>query len=108
LTDETRERELRRFFHERVVPAALALRQRRVELFALAPDRAQRSYWQSRGRGEGYVFQIGDDLAGEMHAMWRAHPELQALASELAELTRELADRREEPADVSSFIYAMF
>jgi hypothetical protein len=108
LTDETRERELQRFFHDRVVPAALALRECGFEFFRLAPDRAQRSYWQSRGRGEGYVFQIGDHLAGELHAMWSGHPELQALASELAELTRELADRREEPADVSSFIYAMF
>jgi hypothetical protein len=108
LTDETRERELERFFHERIVPAALALRERGVEFFALAPDRAQHSYWGSRQPGEGYVFQMGDDLAGELHAIWRDHPELQALASELAELTRGLADRREESADVSSFIYAMF
>jgi hypothetical protein len=108
LTDATRERELQRFFHERVVPAAVALRERGTEFFALAPDRAQRSYWESREPGEGYVFQIGDDLAGELHKMWRDNPELQALASELAELTRALADRREESAEVPSFIYAMF
>ena len=108
MTDETRERELQRFFHERIVPAALALRERGVEFFARVPDRTQGSYWQPRQPGEGYVFEIGDDLAGELHAMWHEHPELQALASELAELTRELADRLEEPADVSSFIYAMF
>jgi hypothetical protein len=108
LTDETRELELRRFFYERLVPAAMVLRERGVEFFALAPARAASSYWQSRQPGEGYVFQIGDDLAGEVHAMWRQHPELQALANELAEMSRELADRREPAADVSSFIYAMF
>jgi hypothetical protein len=108
LTDDIREAELRRFFHERLVPAAAALRERGVEFFALAPDRTRASYWSSRPRGEGYIFQIGDDLAGELHALWREYPELRALADELAEMTRGLAERREESADVSSFIYAMF
>jgi hypothetical protein len=108
LTDETRERELQRFFYERIVPAALALRESGVEFFALGPDRTQRSYWRTRQHGEGYVFQIGDNVAAELHAMWREHPELQALASDLAEMVRESAEQREESADVSSFIYAMF
>ena len=108
MTDDTRERELRRFFDERIVPAAEALRERGVEFFALTPDRTQSSYWQTRTRGEGYVFQISDELAGELHTLWRDHPQLQALAEEIADMTRALAERREEPADVSSFIYAMF
>ena len=108
MTDDTRDAELRRFFRERIVPAAGALRGRGVSFFALAPDRAASSYWSTRTRGEGYVFEIGDNLAGELHEMWREHPELQALADELAAMARTLADRREESADVSSFIYAMF
>jgi hypothetical protein len=40
--------------------------------------------------------------------MWRDHPELRALADDLAAMTRALAERREESAEVSSFIYAMF
>jgi hypothetical protein len=108
LTDDTQERELRRFFHERIVPAAEALRARGASFFALGPDTAQSSYWNERPRGEGYVFAIGDNLAGELHEMWRDHPELQALADDLAAMTRTLAERREESAEVSSFIYAMF
>jgi hypothetical protein len=108
LTDDTRDRELRGFFQERILPAALALQARGVEFFALAPERTRRSYWNERPRGEGYVFRVSDDVAGDLHAMWRDYPEIQALAHELGEMTRVLADRREESADVSSFIYAMF
>ncbi|MGQ0715205.1 MAG: hypothetical protein ACT4PJ_16010 [Gemmatimonadaceae bacterium] len=108
MTDDARERELERFFHERLVPAAEALRARGVRFFDLAPDRSQSSYWNRRPEGEGYIFQIGDDVAGELRELWRGHSELQALADELAAMTRALAERREESADVSSFIYAMF
>ena len=108
MTDDIRDAELRRFFHERVVPVAEALRDRGVEFFALEPDRARQSYWNTRAAGEGYVFRIGEDLAGELHALWRTYPELQALAGDLSEMTRVMAERREESADVSSFIYAMF
>ena len=108
MTDSGRERELRQFFQERIVPVAEALRERGTTFFALAPDRTTTSYWNTRPRGEGYIFTVGDDLAGELHGMWRDHPELQALADNLASMTRSLAERREESADVSSFIYAMF
>lgn len=108
MTDDIRERELRRFFHERIVPAAEALRARGVSFFALEPNRGQQSYWSMRPRGEGYVFEIGDDLGGQLHEMWRDHPELDALVDDLASMTRTMAERREESADVSSFIYAMF
>ncbi len=108
MTEDARERELRQFFQERIVPAAEALRKRGASFFALAPDRTTTSYWNTRPRGEGYIFTIGDDLAGELHAMWRENAELQALADDVAAMTRTLAERREESADVSSFIYAMF
>ena len=108
MTDEARNRELGRFFHERLVPAARALRERGVSFFALMPDRAQRSYWNVRPRDEGYVFQVSDDLESELRAMWRDYPELVALADDLAAMTRTMAERPEESADVSSFIYAMF
>ena len=108
MTDDTRDQDLRRFFHDRIVPAAESLRGRDVRFFTLAPDRRQESYWSSRPGGESYVFQIGDDLEGELRQTWRDVPELQALAYDLASMTRLMADSREETADVSSFIYAMF
>jgi len=108
LTDDSRERELRCFFRERIVPAAEALRERGVSFFALEPNRGQLSYWNSRPPGGDYIFEISDDLRRELHQMWREYPELQALADDLASITRTMAERREESADVSSFIYAMF
>ena len=108
MTDDIRDDDLRRFFHDRVVPAAESLRERDVRFFPLAPDVAQSSYWTARPRGESYVFQIGDDVEGELHELWRDYPELRALAHDLATMTRAMAERREQTADVSSFIYAMF
>ena len=108
MTDDERDRELRRFFHDRIVPAAEAMRERGVSFFALAPDRTVASYWNARPSGESYIFTVEDDLAGQLHEMWRDHPELLALGSDLAALARTLGERREESADVSSFIYAMF
>lgn len=108
MTDDARDREVRLFFQQRIMPAAEMLRQRGASFFALAPNRSARSYWNGRPHGEGYIFQIGDHLAGELHEMWRAHPELQELADDLAAMTRAMAEQREESADVSSFIYAMF
>jgi hypothetical protein len=108
LTDDAQERELRRFFQERIVPAARALRERGVSFFPVEPDPAAASYWTARQSGEGYVFAVGEDVASELHELWHEHPELQALAGDLAAMTRTLAERRDESADVSSFIYAMF
>ena len=108
MTDDVQERALRQFFQERIVPAAETLRERGISFFALEPNRVATSYWKARPRGEAYIFAIGEDVAGELHTMWREHPELQALADDLAAMTLTLAERREESADVSSFIYAMF
>ena len=108
MTDSERERELRQFFQERIVPAAEALRGRGVSFFALEPDRTTTSYWNTRAAGEAYIFAVGDDLASELQELWRDHPELQALADDLASMARTLAERGAESADVSSFIYAMF
>jgi hypothetical protein len=108
LTDDTRDRALHEFFRERIVPTAEKLRQRGVSFFEQEPDRGRKSYWNTRPRGEGYIFAIGDDLAGELHSLWREYPELQALADDLASMASTVADGRPDSADVSSFIYAMF
>jgi hypothetical protein len=108
LTEDTRETALHQFFQERIVPAAERLRERGISFFALAPDRAAQSYWVTRPRGQGYIFQVGEDLSGELHEMWRSHPELQALADDLASMSRTMAQRSEQTSDVSAFIYAMF
>jgi hypothetical protein len=108
LTDHSGEAELRKFFEDRIVPAAAALRERGVSFFALAPDRNATTYWTERPSDAGYVFQIGENLAGELHALWHDHPELQALADDLARMTSAMAERRDQSSAVSPFIYAMY
>ena len=108
MTNDTRDRELHEFFRERIVPAAEKLRHGDVSFFERVPDRGRESYWNARPRGEGYIFAIGDDLAGELHSLWREFPELQALADDLASMASTVAEGRPRSDDVSSFIYAMF
>jgi hypothetical protein len=108
LTDQPGEADLRGFFEDRILPAAAALRERGVAFFPLAPDRNATTYWSERPADAGYVFQIGENLAGELHALWREHPELQALADDLARMASAMAERRDQSSDVSPFIYAMY
>jgi hypothetical protein len=108
LTEDPRDTELRRYLRDRIVSAALQLRNRGVSFFPLEPDRHTESYWSERPRNEGYIFEIGDNLSSELRALWGEYPEMQSLADELAALARAMADEGEDQADVSSFIYAMF
>ena len=108
MTDDARDRELRRFFRERIMPAAEEARDRGTSFFALAPDHSQASYWIRRSPNDGYVFELSEDLEEELQRIWKDCPELQALAGDLAAMARTMGERREESAEVSSFIYAMF
>jgi hypothetical protein len=108
LTDHIGDAELRRFFEDRIVPAATALRDRGVSFFAMAPESEATTYWTERSQDAEYVFQIGEDLGGEMHLMWREHPELVALADDLARIARAMVETRDQSGEVSPFIYAMY
>ena len=108
MIDDAVDAQLRRFFRERIVPAAEAAHDRGTSFFALAPDPSQTSYWIRRSPTEGYIFELSEDLEQELQRIWKDSPELQALAADLGAMARTMGERREESAEVSSFIYAMF
>jgi hypothetical protein len=106
-TDDT----LRRFYAERIAPAAEALRRRGVTFFTLAPTEPPTGTWYEGPPDEPELVQVSPERFGdELRAMWTAQqlPELAALAGPLGELCTELEVKGDESSDVSPFVYVMF
>jgi hypothetical protein len=107
--NSTDERLLRRFWVNRVLPAAEALRRRGVRFFPLGPEPGDSWY---HGPPAAADFRRPDEraLARELAARWEAEglPELAALASPLEELAGQLEISEEETPDISPFVYVMY
>ena len=107
-TDEQR---LRRFFAERLVPAAETLRRRGVQLFPLGPEPdAESWYVEGPGPERDFVELPEDGLEDALRALFRERglPELEALAPALMELSGALEIAAEETPDISPFVYVMY
>ena len=106
----TDERALRRFFAEKLVPAAEALRAREVRFFALGPEGDAESWYQPAP--DDPDFQEIDEaaLAEALRERWQAEglPELAELADALLELSRGLEIAEQETPDISPFVYVMY
>ena len=104
------EKELRRFFEKKLVPAAEKLRARGVELFPTAADDAE-SWYVPGPIGEPEFFEFEPaDVERTLRELWERDglPELAKLAPDLAKLTRRLEFTEAESEDVSPFVYAMW
>ncbi|MDQ6830550.1 MAG: hypothetical protein M3081_16955 [Gemmatimonadota bacterium] len=109
---------LRRFFHERLVPAAKAMRARgaaplaRVDNSAASMHEKLRTYYTSRSETTTRVADGASldhsRLAGELRAMWAGAPELLALVDPLVELAAAMGRGDDGGGDVSTLIYAMY
>jgi len=102
---------LARFHTERILPAADAVRGRGVELLAPGRDPQAATYWVPRAAGAELVVRLDQArLADELARLWesRGLGELAALSEPLMELSDALAERVEDPADVSPFIYTIY
>ena len=112
LTEEEKERRLRSFYAERLLPLAAIARERGVEMFPLSPAEAEESYYRERDTEGCYVHEINaEEMAAQLKELMRVDglPELEALAEPLISLAADLQAQEEEDAgDVSPFIYAMF
>lgn len=111
LTETEKERLLRAFYRERLIPVAEAARARGVKFFAVGAEAALESYYVERNDSGDYVHEIdADDLAGELRDLWdpEGFPELADLAGPIAALAETIKETDETPGDVSPFIYAMF
>ena len=106
-TDGRAEEAAIRFFRERLVPAAAALRKRGATLIPDGPDAKAPTYYVARPIEESYVFDLSVPLSDAVQRRWEDYPELAALAEDLLRLARDLR-QKEESGEVSPFIYAMF
>lgn len=112
LNDTEKEKLLRAFYHERLLPLAAAMKARDIEIFPLAPDENSQSYFTERGGDGNYVHEIdSQNLNAELKELWSRDghlPELSALAEEIIALANNLEEKAEKTEEVSPFIYAMF
>ena len=107
-TDDAR---LRRFFRDRIVPAAEQLRERGCSFFAEGPDPEASTWWESGSEEEPALIEFeADDAARILHARWTSDgvPELADLAAPLLELAEELKTTQEESGEVSPYVYVMY
>lgn len=107
--NSTDERAIRRFFAERLVPVAEALRERGVRFFPLGPEPAES--WYEAPPSEPDFTRLGEaDLVEALRSRWSEQelPELAALAEPLLELARSLEVHEEPTPDISPFVYVMY
>ena len=107
-TDEAR---LRRFYRRRLRPAAEELRARGVGFFPLGPEPEASSWYEEGPSGEPEFVELEpEDLERALREHWGREglSELVALVGPLAELAKKLETPREDPGDVSPFIYVMY
>jgi hypothetical protein len=108
--NSTDDRSIRRFFAERLVPAAEALRARGVRFFPLGPEPEAESWYEGPPRDADFVTLAETDIETALRARWEAQglPEIAALAAPLLELAASLEVHEEQTPDISPFVYVMY
>ena len=113
LTEAEKEKMLRSFYTERLLPLAATARERGVEMFPLSPTEAAESYYKERDDDGCYVHEINvEEIVAQLSEVLSVDglPELGSLAEPLISLAAALQAQEEtaDASDVSPFIYAMF
>ena len=106
---EQKDRQIRKFFDEVVIPVAQKLRERGIAFFALQPDASAQSYFTPYPSDIDIVEIETDAIPSLLKEHWKQEqlPELVELVDPLLELASVVADER-PPDEVSPFIYVMF
>jgi len=102
------EQRVRRFFDERIAPAAERLRARGVSFFPLGPTPGDATWYSGPPAGPDFQELQPEDLAAALRARWSDVPELAELAAPLVALARSLEVKDADDAEVSPFVYVMY
>jgi hypothetical protein len=100
---------LRRFYFERLVPAADSLKRRGAVFFPLGPDSA--ASWYENAPEYPELTEIESDSFGlDLKEIWekKGFAELADLALAIGDLAKELEIAEDQSEDVSPFVYVMF
>jgi len=108
--NSTDERQLRRFFRAKLIPAIEQLRARGVEFFPLGPEPELDTWYQGPPTETRFTTLDVDECEAAIRELWESQdlPELAGLAGELMRLAEALEVREEQDADVSPFVYVMY
>lgn len=109
LIDDT---ELRRFWEERVVPAATRLRERGVVFFPTGPDAEGATWYHGPPQEPPDFVELGDEgeCLRQLASLWERQglPELVELAGPLRALAESLRPVVKESGTISPDIYVMY
>lgn len=108
-SQEEKDRQIRKFFEDTIIPVAEKLRERGVAFFAAQPDKSAQSYFKPYQAQES-AFKIETSaIPILLKELWEKEqlPELVALVDPLLELADAVADES-PPDEISPFIYVMF
>jgi hypothetical protein len=109
MTNEQKEKILRAFYRERLLPLAEKAKERGARFFPPGKDDKAESYYIERNDDGNYVHEIdAQNLAAELETLWRDFPELANLAGPIVELAETIKEDEESTEEISPFIYAMF
>ena len=105
-----REEMLDAFFTEQLAPAAERLREQGIAPFPLGPEpEAETWYVVPVPDQPEFITVERDTLEETLRTAWEGTlPELAALAAPLVDLAQRLGLDREDPAELSPYLYKMF
>jgi hypothetical protein len=117
MTEDKRQREIKRFFDEQLLPLAAQLKARGMPLLDAGPEPGASSYFipRQQRRMRPADFEQGgltspETALQDIRKVWNSaagHP-LAPLAEGVARLAVDLRQGQEQSGDVSTFIYAMY
>jgi hypothetical protein len=109
LSIEQKEKILRAFYREHLLPLADKAKERGIVFFPPGKDEGTESYYIERQDDGSYIHEIdAANLTKELENLWQDFPELAALAGPMVELAETVKEDEESTDEVSPFIYAMF
>jgi len=106
---EEKDRRIRKFFDDMIIPVAEKLRERGVTFFAAQPDKSAQSYFKPYLSEESSIEIETSAIPTLLKELWEEEqlPELVALVDPLLKLADTVADES-PPDEISPFIYVMF
>lgn len=103
---------IKEFYQKMMIPAAEKIKERKIDIFPLGPEKNMESYYEKYPENEPYIIEFEvSDISNILKEQWTDDGliELVSLADPLVELAKQIkVEEKENPDDISPFIYTMF
>lgn len=111
-SSSTDDEDLRRFYEDRIVPAAEALAARGIRFFPMGPEPDESTWYEDAPTEPPELMPLGDqrECLLRLRDRWERQglPELVELVDPLVRLAERLQPPEEEPAEISQYVYVMY